>query len=199
MSLRASIASFLGSRYSTSPSAGKLLLSEPFLNDPNFKRSVILLAEHTDEGTLGFILNQPSALLLKDLVPDLWQANYPVFIGGPVEVDTIHFIHRCYDKLNSGEEIANGIYWGGNFETLKILVNGNSISENEVKFFLGYSGWGEGQLKEEIRANTWIVSEKFNHDAIFSQNGEELWREAIINLGPKYAHVSNFPSDPSLN
>ncbi len=183
----------------TLPSAGKLLISEPFLNDPNFKRSVILLAEHTEEGTLGFILNQPSTLLIKDLVPDLWEANYPVFIGGPVEVDTVHFIHRCYDKLNSGEEIANGIYWGGNFETLKILVNNNSISENEVKFFLGYSGWGEGQLKEEIDTNTWIVSEKYNQDVVFSHNEEELWRKAIIYLGTKYAHVSNFPSDPSLN
>jgi putative transcriptional regulator len=183
----------------TEPSAGKLLISEPFLIDPNFKRSVILLAEHNEEGTLGFILNQPSSLLLKDLVPDLWEANYPVFIGGPVEVDTVHFIHRCYDKLNSGEEIANGIYWGGNFETLKILVNNNSISANEVKFFLGYSGWGKEQLKEEIDTNTWIVSSKFHPDVVFSHNEDELWKEAIINLGPKYAHVSNFPSDPNLN
>jgi len=183
----------------TLPKAGKLLISEPFLNDPNFKRSVILLAEHEAEGTLGFILNQPSTLLLKDLVPDLWQVEYPVFIGGPVEIDTIHFIHRCYDKMNSGEEIANGIYWGGNFETLKILVNTNSISENEVKFFLGYSGWGQTQLKEEIEENTWIVSDKFHPDIVFSPNEEELWREVIINLGPKYAHISNFPSNPSLN
>ncbi|MFA6276719.1 MAG: YqgE/AlgH family protein [Pedobacter sp.] len=181
------------------PSAGKLLISEPFLNDPNFKRSVILMAEHGEEGTLGFILNQPSSLLLKDLVPDLGQADYPIFIGGPVEVDTIHFIHRCYDKLNSGEEIANGIYWGGNFETLKILVNNNSISENEVKFFLGYSGWGQEQLEEEINTNTWIVSGKYHQDIVFSHNEEELWRKVIVNLGPKYAHVSNFPSDPSLN
>ncbi|MEJ5995874.1 YqgE/AlgH family protein [Pedobacter sp. Du54] len=181
------------------PSAGMLLISEPFLNDPNFKRSVILLTEHSDEGTVGFILNQPSTLLLKDLVPDLWKANYPIFIGGPVEVDTIHFVHRCYEKLNSGEEIMDGIYWGGNFETLKILVNNNSISENEVKFFLGYSGWGKEQLKEEIEANTWIVSSKIHPDLVFSQTEEELWREAIINLGPKYAHISNFPSDPSLN
>ena len=181
------------------PSTGKLLISEPFLNDPNFKRSVVLMADHGQEGTLGFILNQPSQLLLKDLVPDLWQADYPIFIGGPVEVDTVHFIHRCYDKLNSGEEIAKGIYWGGNFETLKILVNNNSIAANEVKFFLGYSGWNETQLKEEIEENTWIVSDKYHQDLIFSHNEEELWREVIINLGPKYAHVSNFPSDPSLN
>lgn len=183
----------------TIPATGKLLISEPFLNDPNFKRSVVLMADHGLEGTLGFILNQPSQLLLKDLVPDLWQAAYPVFIGGPVEVDTVHFIHRCYDKLNSGEEIAKGIYWGGNFETLKILVNNNSIDENEVKFFLGYSGWSKTQLKEELEENTWIVSDQYHQDLIFSNNEEKLWREVIINLGPKYAHVSNFPSDPSLN
>jgi len=183
----------------TIASTGKLLISEPFLNDPNFKRSVVLIADHGEEGTLGFILNQPSKLLLKDLVPDLGQADYPIFIGGPVEVDTVHFIHRCYDKLNSGEEIANGIYWGGNFETLKILVSNNSISAHEVKFFLGYSGWNETQLKEEIEENTWIVSDKYHQDLVFSHNEEELWREVIINLGTKYAHVSNFPSDPSLN
>ena len=182
-----------------SPSAGKLLISEPFLLDPNFKRSVILLTEFSEEGALGFILNQPSALLLKDLVPDFGQGEFSVFIGGPVEVDTIHFIHRCYDKLNSGEEIAKGIYWGGNFETLKVLINTNDISPSEIKFFLGYSGWGNEQLKSEIASNSWIVSDKFSQEIVFSHNEEELWREVIINLGPKYAHVSNFPNDPSLN
>lgn len=183
----------------TAPSTGRLLISEPFLSDPNFKRSVVFIAEHEAEGTLGFILNQPSQLLLKDLVPDLGEANFPVFIGGPVEVDTIHFIHRCYDKLNSGDEIANGIYWGGNFETLKILMNNNEIAENEIKFFLGYSGWAASQLQDEIAENTWIVSEKFHQDLVFSHNEEEVWREVILNLGPKYAHITNFPSDPSLN
>jgi putative transcriptional regulator len=183
----------------TAPATGKLLISEPFLNDPNFKRSVVLMAEHSEEGTVGFILNQPSQLLLKDLVPDLWQANYPVFVGGPVEMDTIHFIHRCYDKLSSGEEIANGIYWGGNFETLKILVNNNAIHASEVKFFVGYSGWSKNQLIDEIKGNTWIVSSQYHPDVVFSADEEQLWREVIVNLGPKYAHVSRFPSDPSLN
>lgn len=181
------------------PSAGKLLISEPFLSDPNFKRSVVLVAEHGEEGTLGFILNQPTSLLLKDLVPDLWQAEFPVFNGGPVEMDTIHFIHRCYDKLNSGEEISKGIYWGGNFETLKILVNTNTISVEDVKFFLGYSGWAPTQLDEELNANTWLVSDKYNADLIFSNNQEAVWREVITNLGSNYAHIKNFPTDPSLN
>jgi putative transcriptional regulator len=181
------------------PAAGKLLISEPFLTDPNFKRSVVLIAEHIEEGTLGFILNQPSQFLLRDLVPDLGQADFPVFIGGPVEIDTIHFIHCCNDKLNSGEEIGNGIYWGGNFEMLKILINDNSISPYEVKFFLGYSGWGMAQLDKEIKENSWIVSDQFHQEVVFSPNEEELWKEVIINLGPKFAHVSKFPSDPSLN
>lgn len=181
------------------PSTGKLLISEPFLSDPNFKRSVILLTEHGEEGTIGFVLNQPSHLLLKDLIPDLWQAHYTVYVGGPVEMDTIHFIHSCYKKLNSGEKIAEGIYWGGNFETLKILINNNAIDESEVKFFVGYSGWAETQLKAEIEENTWIVSDKYQKDTLFSPSEEELWRKVIKDLGPKYAHISNFPSDPSLN
>ena len=181
------------------PSAGRLLISEPFLADPNFKRAVVLLTEYGEEGAMGFILNQPSNLVVKDLVPDLWEADFPVFVGGPEEVDTIHFVHRCYDKLNSGEEIIDGLYWGGDFETLKILINNNSIQEDEVKFFLGYSGWGFNQLQDELATNTWIVSDQYHLDTIFSQNEEELWKEVIINLGPKYAHVSNFPIDPSLN
>ncbi|MNR31941.1 hypothetical protein D3C85_1494840 [compost metagenome] len=108
-------------------------------------------------------------------------------------------MHRCYDKLGGGEEIADGIYWGGDFETLKLLINNNSIQEDEVKFFLGYSGWGFNQLEDELATNTWIVSDQYHQDTIFSNNEDELWKEVIINLGPKYAHVSNFPIDPNLN
>jgi putative transcriptional regulator len=181
------------------PSSGKLLISEPFLTDPNFKRSVVLLAEHQEGGTMGFVLNQPSTLILKDVIPELDNAEFPLYIGGPVGLDTIHFVHRCYDRISDGEEIAKGIYWGGNFEALKILIGNNSIEADEIKFFIGYSGWAEEQLDDEIKENTWIVSDQFHPDVVFSDNEEELWKEAIINLGPKYAHVSQFPSDPNLN
>lgn len=181
------------------PSVGKLLISEPFLMDPNFKRSVVLLTEHHDEGTVGFVLNQRSALVLKDLIPELGDADFPVYIGGPVGTDTVYFIHRCYDRLNDGEEIAKGIYWGGNFEALKILISNNQIKADEIKFFIGYSGWGEEQLEREIMENTWIVSDQYHSDVVFTNNEDDLWREVIINLGPKYAHVSNFPQNPNLN
>lgn len=181
------------------PSAGRLLISEPFLMDPNFKRSVVLIAEHQDEGTMGFVLNQPSALLLRDLLPELEDADFPVYIGGPVGTDTVHFIHRCYDRLNDGEEIIKGIYWGGNFEALKIHLGNKSIEKDEIRFFIGYSGWGLEQLQSELKENTWIVSDQYHPDVVFNNNEEDLWREVIINLGPKYAHVSNFPSNPNLN
>ncbi len=181
------------------PSVGRLLISEPFLTDPNFKRSVVLIAEHQEEGTVGFVLNQPSALLLKNLIPELEDIDFPVYIGGPVGTDTVHFIHRCHDRLNDGEEIAKGIYWGGNFEALKILLANKSIEQDEIRFFIGYSGWGMEQLKRELKENTWIVSDQYHPDLVFTNNEEDLWREVIINLGPKYAHVSNFPSNPNLN
>ena len=181
------------------PSAGKILISEPFLNDPNFQRSVIYIAEYSEEGTLGFVLNQKSDLLLCDLLPELEDAKFPVYFGGPVGTDTLHLLHRCYDKMNDGEEVAPGIYYGGNIETLRVLIANNDITEHEIKFFVGYSGWGAQQLSAEIKENTWIVSDQFHPDVLFSNNEEEVWREVIINLGPKYAHVSKFPQNPNLN
>jgi putative transcriptional regulator len=181
------------------PAAGKLLISEPFMDDPNFTRSVVLLTEHGEEGTLGFVINHPSLLILNDLVAEFKGKDFPVYYGGPVAMDTLHFIHRCPDKIPGGEEIAKGIYWGGNFETLKALVNEGSVTKEEVKFFVGYSGWGHDQLDEEMKGNTWIVSDKYDSDLVFSSSEEHIWREVIIHLGPKYAHISNFPQNPNLN
>jgi putative transcriptional regulator len=181
------------------PSVGKLLISEPFLPDPNFRRSVVLLSEFSAEGVMGFILNQPSNLMLKDLLLECPNADFPVFIGGPVEVDTIHFVHRCFDRMQEGEEIAEGLYWGGDFDKLQHLIETNRVLPHEVKFFLGYSGWDMQQLEGEIAQNVWIVSDTYHAETIFSNDEEELWKEVIINLGPKYAHISNFPIDPNLN
>lgn len=181
------------------PKTGRLLISEPFMSDPNFKRSVVLLSEHSEDGSVGYILNQVANVILKDVIQDLWEADNHIYFGGPVAANTLHFIHRAYDKLQSGEPIGNGLYWGGNFETLKILINTNALEESEVKFFVGYSGWENGQLDQELAQNAWMVSDISDLDLIFGNDDEKLWRDVIVNLGPKYAHVSNFPIDPSLN
>lgn len=183
----------------TQPIAGRLLISEPFLADPNFRRSVILLAEHNAEGTVGFVLNHPSSLMVKDIVPELWSADFPVFFGGPVEVDTLHFIHRRPDLGLEGLQIATGLFWGGDFTLLCTLLNDNELQKEDVKIFLGYSGWSPEQLEAELLENTWMVSELNQLDTVFSHDQEAIWKEVIIDLGPKYAHISNFPIDPNLN
>lgn len=176
-----------------------LLISEPFMLDPNFTRSVVLICEHNEEGTLGLILNQPSELLLKDVVEDLNGTDFPVYMGGPVGLDSLQFIHKCFDRLNSGTSIGDGIYWGGNFEALKLLIENDAIKNDEIKFFIGYSGWSGKQIEEELKENTWIVSNDFNPELVFVHDEENLWKEVIVNLGPKYAHVAQFPINPSWN
>ena len=184
---------------SITPASGRLLISEPFMNDPNFKRSVILLAEHSEEGTLGYVLNHLSDYKLSDVLPDVAYSEMPVYVGGPVANNTLHFIHRCPEKIDGGVEIWDGIYWGGSFETVKELIATFQITENEIKFFAGYSGWTPGQLDVEIEENTWIVANKFNPELVFNHDEQNVWREVVISLGQRYAHIANFPENPTLN
>jgi putative transcriptional regulator len=178
---------------------GHLLISEPFMMDPNFKRSVIILTEYSEQGCVGLVLNHQSDYLLGDILPDLSYSEMPVYIGGPVGNDTLHFIHQCPDKIPHGLEIAEGVYWGGDFETVKKLINTYQLSQDEIKFFTGYSGWTAGQLESELRDNAWIVTDKFRPETIFGQDDNNLWRQVVIGLGQRYAHIANFPENPSLN
>ena len=179
--------------------AGSLLISEPFMLDPNFKRSVVLLTEHSIGGNLGFVLNQRSDHLLNEIIQDCWSCSFPIFVGGPVANDMLHFIHRCYGKIEGGIEIQNGLYWGGDFEKVKMLINNNELHPHEIRFFIGYSGWGEDQLESELEQNSWLISNQYNLDTIFLEEEETLWKELVISLGPKYAHIANFPENPMWN
>jgi putative transcriptional regulator len=184
---------------SVSAAAGRLLISEPFMMDPNFKRSVILLTEYTEAGAVGFILNHQSEYLLGDILPDTSYSEMPVYIGGPVGENTLHFIHCVPEKIAGGIEIGEGIYWGGDFEMVKQLVSGYSLTEQEIKFFTGYSGWTPNQLDEELKENVWIVTDKFKPETLFSNSEQNLWKEVVIGLGRRYAHIANFPENPELN
>lgn len=182
------------------PAVGNLLLSEPFMLDPSFQRSVVLLCEHDpSRGTLGYVLNQATDLKVSDLLTEFPESDFPVFIGGPVGHDAIHFIHCCGDRLLDGTDLGNGLFWGGNFETLKVLLETGAIAAGEIKFFLGYSGWDPGQLDRELSENSWMVCTHYNPELVFVNQAEDLWKEAVIAMGPKYAHVANFPIDPRLN
>lgn len=181
------------------PAAGKLLISEPFLNDPHFTRSVILLVDTTPEGTLGMVINQPTVLQVSDLLVDLAGTDFPLYSGGPVNPELIHFIHRCPDKISAGQELGKGIFWGGNYEELKEGMLNQKIAKEEIRVFIGYAGWNPGQLQDELTANTWIVSDQYDADMVFNLNEEQLWKDVVINMGPRYAHISQFPKNPNLN
>jgi len=178
---------------------GHLLISEPFMMDPNFKRSVIILTEYSDGGAVGFVLNHQSEYLLGDILPDTSYSEMPVYIGGPVGKNTLHFIHSRPDLIPNGIEIWDGIFWGGDFEIVKGLISQYQLNESEIKFFTGYSGWSMDQLDNELRENVWIVSDKFSPDTIFTHDENTLWKDAVIGMGNRYAHIANFPENPALN
>ena len=180
------------------PEIGKLLISEPFLLDSYFKRAVVLLSEHGPEGTVGFILNKPTDLALNDALEDFPKFDTPLYFGGPVQTDTIHFIHTLGDKLEGSKEIMKGVYWGGNLETLKLMIETKQISEKNVRFFAGYSGWEPKQLEDELKGHTWMVT-NCDENYAFSKEPEQLWGSVLKNMGSEYAVLANFPDDPSLN
>ena len=184
---------------STTAAPGRLLISEPFMMDPNFKRSVILLTEYANTGAMGFILNHQSEFLLGDVLPDISYSEIPVYVGGPVAANTLHFIHCVPEKIEGGIEICDGVYWGGDFEIIKELINTYRLNENEIKFFMGYSGWTPSQLDEELEENSWIVAEKCSAETLFSNSEHNMWKEVVISLGSRFAHIANFPENPQLN
>ncbi|MFM2138479.1 MAG: hypothetical protein RJA57_786 [Bacteroidota bacterium] len=180
------------------PGPGILLIADPFLKDPNFLRSVVLLCEHKDEGSFGFVINRPHRHTLDRLVPECEGHPLPVYYGGPVQEDTLHFLHRCPDAIPGGVEILKGVFWGGDFETVVRQVREGTLSPERIRFFIGYSGWSEGQLAGELDEKTWITVPA-ERDLIFHPAHDEIWKEALRSLGGEYEMMVNYPIDPQLN
>ena len=180
------------------PNKGKLLIAEPtILNDSSFNRTIVLLTEHTSNNSVGFILNRPLDYTVNDLIPNI-DCNFPVYQGGPVEQDNLYFVHKIPDLLPDSIEVANGIFWGGNFESLKVLLNKNLLKPSDIRFFLGYSGWGKQQLDEEMNQKSWFVGEN-DFENIFSIDDQNLWKNKLLQKGGDYKLWANAPSDFNLN
>lgn len=180
------------------PEKGKILISEPFLNDPNFKRTIILLTEHSEEGSIGFVLNKPTAFRIHEVIEDFPEFETLVYYGGPVQLNTLQFIYRGENLIDGSTEIVPGLYWGGSFEILKELIRNHSVHPDDFRFFLGYSGWTDGQIEEELELNSWIVSGT-GIDNIFSNEPDKLWRDILKGMGKKFAILASFPDNPSVN
>jgi len=177
---------------------GILLISDPFLKDPNFIRTVVLLCEHKDEGSFGFVLNKTLDQKLGDLVTNAEGIRFPVYDGGPVQKDTLHFLHQCPSLITGGIEIVDGIFWGGDFENVLELLKEDKLSKNDIRFFLGYSGWSEGQLLGELNEKSWITREA-SKPLVFNMNTPQIWKAALQDLGGEYSQMINYPIDPQLN
>ncbi|MBS1626327.1 MAG: YqgE/AlgH family protein [Bacteroidetes bacterium] len=177
---------------------GLLLISDPFLKDKNFIRTVILICDHQTDGSVGFVINKTYDYNIGYLVSGLEDCNFPVYVGGPVQVDTIHFLHQRPDLIEGGYAVSNNIYWGGNFEQVKILLQEKKLTQKDIKFFIGYSGWDAEQLAEEIKEKSWITRTA-NKQLVFNKNTDILWKQALQGLGGEYELMANYPLDPQYN
>lgn len=181
------------------PKKGHLLIAEPsILGDVSFNRSVILLADHNDKGSVGFILNKPLDYTISDLLPEI-ETPLRVYNGGPVEQDNLYFIHKIPDLIPESIEISNGIFWGGDFNSVIQLINEGKLNEKDIRFFLGYSGWDANQLLTELISNTWIVTENIYKNSIIEKSDDAFWKEKMLELGGDYSIWSNAPENPSFN
>ena len=178
---------------------GLLLIAEPtIIGDLSFNRSVILLADHNHEGSVGFILNKPLEYTINDLIPEI-NTMFKVYNGGPVEQDNLYFIHNVPELITNSIEISNGIFWGGDFDLTKNLINEGKINKENIRFFLGYSGWSANQLESELQSNSWILSKNTNENGILEKASVHFWKEKIMELGGEYIIWSNAPENPTLN
>lgn len=180
------------------PARGKILISEPFLRDATFGRAVVLLIDHTEEGSMGLIINKRLPLLLNDIIMEFkYVDEIPLYKGGPIATDTLFYLHALAG-IPGAIPVGNGLYLNGDFNEIKrYILQGNAISEH-IRFFLGYSGWESEQLGDEIRENTWLVSEE-PKSYLMKDDTKDMWRKALEKLGSKYETWARFPQVPTLN
>ena len=181
------------------PSRGKVLISEPFLYDEMFGRSVILLLDHSTDGTMGLVLNKPLPLSLNDVLKEFKDINnIPIYKGGPLSTDTLFYLHTLKDVEDS-LQIGKGVYLNGDFDAIRrYILQGNDI-DGKIRFFLGYSGWEHDQLCQEIEENTWLIGSTGISSLMDEKGSAELWKNVLGQLGGKYEIWSRFPQIPTLN
>jgi len=181
------------------PTQGMLLLAEPFMESPEFKRGVILLTEHSQKGSMGFVINRKLTIGPTQAIDDFPSFDDMLYYGGPVSSDQLFYLHTLGNQLEGSVEILPGVFLGGNYETLKAMLNTKQISPTQIRFYAGYAGWSTDQLSKELKENSWLVLPAQSHHIFEVKEKDNLWKNILHNLGGKYAMVAEFPEDPSLN
>jgi len=184
---------------SLEPERGKILISEPFMQDIFFQRSVILLIEHNTNGSMGFVLNNKTGLFLNDYIEGFEKVKkIPIFLGGPVSSDHLFFIHSLGDIIPDGVQIDDNLFFDGDFESLNYYILSGQPVAGKIKFFLGYAGWTKNQLMGEIKHDSWLVSQTTNSQILHAKD-DSFWKKTIETIGGSYLAWLNYPKDPLLN
>ena len=177
---------------------GKLILASPVLKDPNFLRTVVLIAEHTEDGPMGLVLNRPTDSTVGEAVPDLaWLAGdlEPVYVGGPV-AETAVIVLAEFDRPELAGALVDADlgFIGADADDPDDLAG----AIRRARVFAGHAGWGPGQLEDELAEEAWIVEAPIR-DEIFTPDPDELWAAVLRRKGHRYALLATMPEDPSLN
>ena len=174
---------------------GKLIVSSPSLNDPNFRKTVVLIAHHDDEGAMGLVLSRPSDVAAGDAVPLIERlpgADDPVFVGGPVQPEALMVLAQFEDVTDAAAPIMDGLGF------MPADSEPDDLSIVRMRLFAGYSGWGVGQLEQELAEASWIVVDAEPGDA-FADDPDELWRTVVHRKGGAFELMENMPFDPGMN
>lgn len=186
------------------PLPGQFLLSEPFLKDPWFGRKTVFLCDHDSEGSLGFVLDNGMGRKLSEVLPDSveWAIDHEVHRGGPVNADSLFYLHRLGERVSNSISVLPGLWLGGTFDDLVTVLKEGEVDRSMVRFFAGYAGWGAGQLEQEMEGSSWYVHdlpESQKLSVVMNASPGALWADMLRSKGPEYARVTGLPQDPSLN
>lgn len=180
------------------PQKGRILIAEPFLSGNYFNRAVVLLVTYSEKGAVGFILNKKVEFPINEAFPDFPDFDTQVYLGGPVATDSIYFIHKLGDRIPGSIHVMGNLYWGGDFEAIKREIRLGSIDSSEIRFFLGYSGWDAGQLEEELKDDSWLVTD-VDQESVMGEMDPNSWFRFVKRAGARYSVWKNFPENPSMN
>ncbi len=180
------------------PEKGRLLISEPFLPDTFFNRTLVYLTEHNEKGSVGFIINKSINIKVSEALEGFPGWDEKLTMGGPVAPDTLHYLHTLGNIIPDSVWVADDIYWGGNIEVVKELINSGKAGSGDIRFFLGYSGWGEGQLERELQENSWIIADVVP-EVVMKYRKDDSWKTVLRSLNKKYRLWAEFPESPEMN
>ena len=180
------------------PEKGKILISEPFLPDTFFNRSIVYLTDHTPQGSVGFILNKKLDLTLSSAIEGFEGWNENINMGGPVAPDTLHYLHSLGELIPESILIEDNIWWGGDIDTIRELISTGKINPSQIRFFLGYSGWSAGQLERELKEDSWIIA-RVKADIVMNNRGDNTWKRVLRGFKNKYRIWADFPDSPDMN